>query len=82
MLLGPPVALLALAHSGVFETYSSDLIVFATWIGAWALGITALLSSGWTRRAIMWVGVAYTIAAVPIIPFLGLLAGCSTGDCL
>jgi hypothetical protein len=28
------------------------------------------------------VGIAYTILAVPLLPLLGLLAVCSTGNCL
>jgi hypothetical protein len=82
MLLAPPLVLLGLAHAGAFASDSSPLVIYLAWVGVWLIGMAALLSSGWNRRLLIWAGVAFTIAAIPIIPFLGLLAVCSTGDCI
>ncbi|HEX8534300.1 MAG TPA: hypothetical protein VF662_09040 [Allosphingosinicella sp.] len=81
MVLAPPLFLLVLAQMGAFAS-RSPMIGYASMLGVWAIGMAALLSSGWERRMLIWVGVAYTIVAAPIIPFLGLLAVCSTGDCI
>ena len=81
MVLAPPVLLLSLAHLGAFISHSA-LVGYSALVAAWLLGIAALATSRWPRRTKVWVGVAYTLAAIPLIPFLGLLAVCSTGDCI
>ena len=81
MILAPPLLLFALAHLSLFAA-RAPLVAYAALIAIWAIGIGAMLSSGWSRRVLVGVGVAYTLAAVPILPFLGLLAVCSTGDCI
>ena len=79
LLLAPPVLLLAVAH---LHVGSSD------WHWLTAVGILALIAlvaigtSGWAMRAQLIVGSIYLLIAIPALPFLALLAECSTGNCL
>jgi hypothetical protein len=84
MLLAPPLLLYALAQAGAFHSAAVDSAAagYALLAAAWATGITALLASGWPRDVQLKVGLAYTLAAIPVLPFLALLAVCTTGDCL
>jgi hypothetical protein len=80
MLLAPPLLLYALAQAGAFGHGAiADYALLAT---AWAAGMAALPASGWRRDVQLIVGLAYTLAAIPALPFLALLAVCTTGDCL
>jgi hypothetical protein len=80
MALLPPVLLVASAHAGALS--HSALASWGILVGAWAAAMAALATSGWSSRTGLLVGLAYTLAAIPLLPFLGLLAVCSTGDCL
>jgi hypothetical protein len=80
MLLGPPLLLYALAQAGAFgHSPAADYALMAI---PWAIGLAALITSGWPSPVRLWLGAAYTLAAMPALPFLALLAVCSTGDCL
>jgi hypothetical protein len=46
------------------------------------LGLVGIATSPWERRAKISFGVVYLGLAVAALPFLSLLAVCSTGDCL
>ena len=80
MALAPPFLFYGLAHLGAFFGPHSDLIGYSAWIVAWVTAMAALATSGWRRSGV--VGVAYTLVAIPLFPFLTLLAVCSTGHCL
>lgn len=79
MLLAPPLLLYALAQAGAFHSAVNGYALLAA---AWATGIAALPTSGWPRDAQLMVGLAYTLAAIPVLPLLALLAVCTTGDCI
>lgn len=81
MALAPPLLLFGVAHAGVVS-YLPVMTGYALFVLAWALGIAAVATSGWPPLVKAWVAVAYTLAAMPGMPFLGLLAVCSTGNCL
>jgi len=81
MALGPPVLLYIIAQLGLFAL-RSEVIGWGALVVAWGVGMAALATSGWRRGVMLGVGIAYTVVAVPVVPFLGLLAVCSTGDCL
>ena len=81
MLLGPPLALLMLAHTGLFPSRWGNAdyaILLALGVG----GISAMAWSRWPPIVMLLVGIAYTILAIPVLPILGLLAVCSTGNCI
>lgn len=79
MLLGPPVVLLLWAH-----------LIRPNWLGwDWPVMITAVLlglvgigTSPWRLEAKVTLLAAYLALSLVAVPFLGLLAVCSTGDCL
>jgi len=79
MLAAPPLLLLLWAHLLRPSWPSSDLIAV---IAAGLAGLAGLLSAPWPAKAKAAVGVAYTLLAIAALPFLGLLAVCSTGDCI
>jgi hypothetical protein len=54
MAVAPPLLLLGLAHIGAFMSHSA-LVAYVAMVAAWALGMTALVTSGWQRRAMVWV---------------------------
>lgn len=84
MFVAPPLLLYALAQAGALSD-PSDLgaaVAYALLAAIWAIGMAALLTSGWRRGVKLGAGVAYTLAAIPVLPFLALLAVCTTGDCL
>jgi hypothetical protein len=84
MLLAPPLLLYALAQAGAFSPSAnlSAVASYALLAPAWAAGMAALPTSGWRRQVQLIVGLAYTLVAIPALPFLALLAVCTTGDCL
>jgi hypothetical protein len=80
MLVTPPILFLlcALAFPGSMRSpwVTGTLIVL--------IGLTAaaaLTTSRWPLRARLGAGALYLLCAIPVIPFLGLIAACSYGDC-
>jgi hypothetical protein len=79
MLVGPPLLLLLWAH-----------LLRPTWQGlegiallaAGLMGLAGVVSAPWSNRVQAVVATAYILIALFALPFLGLLAVCSTGDCL
>jgi hypothetical protein len=80
MLLAPLLVLLGAAHLSLFS--SSAVVSYGVLVLAWAVGMAALVASSWPQRIKWGLGIAYTLIAVPLAPFLALLAVCSTGDCI
>ena len=84
MLLAPPLLLLGLAHLGAFSHKANlgpaaGLMMLA---GVWGVGMAALPASGWRLEVKIAAALAYTAAAVLFLPYLTLLAVCTTGDCI
>jgi hypothetical protein len=78
-LLGPPLVLIFWAHFvrlGPPETEWPALCI------AILVGLTGILAGPWRRRHKAIVGACYVVVAAVALPFLSLLAVCSTGDCL
>lgn len=79
LLLAPPITLLAMAHFAPREAGG-------LWIGGLILiavaALVAIRSSRWSLPIQLGVGVVYLLAAVPLLPWLALLAVCTTGDCI
>ena len=84
MLMAPPLMLYALAQAGALSHNSGlgEATGYALLASPWAVGMAALLTSGWRREVKLGVGLAYSLAAIPLLPVLALLAVCTTGDCL
>lgn len=80
MLAAPVLLLLAAAHTGLFS--NGTVVAYLVLIAAWAIGVVAIWSARWSRRVTIGVTVAFTVAAIPFLPFASLLAVCSTGDCI
>lgn len=70
----PPVALLALAH---LVRSDADAIWWIAAIAIATAAIAAIGTSGWSRPVQLIVGALYGLAAVPLLPLLGLLAACT-----
>lgn len=83
MLAFPPLVLLILAHAfpGSLQTDSGWLILLIL-IGSLVTGMVAIGASGWRMQVRIGVALGYALAAIPVLPFMALLAVCSTGDCL
>ena len=79
MLVAPPLVLLMWAHL-VRSAYSGwDWPVV---IVAGLIGLAGAATAPW-RGTLKWVvAVAYALLLVPALPLAGLIAVCSTGDCL
>lgn len=76
VLTAPVLLLLAAARTGLFS--SGAMVAYLVLIAAWAIGVVAI----WSRRVTIGLTVAYTVAAIPILPFGALLAVCTIGDCI
>jgi hypothetical protein len=79
MLVGPPMLLLLWAHLLRPAWHGSDWIAL---FAAGLLGLGGVVSAPWSNRVQAVVAIAYILTAVAVLPFLGLVAVCSTGDCL
>jgi hypothetical protein len=79
MLLAPPAVLLLWAHL-VRPTYSGwD---WPALILAGLLGLAGAATAPWQGMWKWSVTLVYGLSLLPALPFTGLLAVCSTGDCL
>jgi hypothetical protein len=79
MLLAPPVVLLFWAHL-VRPTYSGwD---WPACIAAGLVGLAGAATAPWQGLWKWGVAIVYGLLLLPALPFVGLLAVCSTGDCL
>jgi hypothetical protein len=79
LILAPPVTFLGLAH---FGPRNADWLWLVN-IGLLVLAaLVALRTSRWVLPVQLGVGLIYLLAAVPVLPFLALLAICTTGDCI
>ena len=79
MLAGPPLLLLLWAHLVRPVWAGSDL--FAMFV-AGLLGLAGLAGAPWTNQVKTGVAIAYILLGIVTVPFLALVAVCSTGDCL
>ncbi len=79
MLLAPPLVLLLWAH--FVRPVVSGLDVLAVLL-AGIMGLAGVATAPWSARVKGTVAVAYIGLAVAALPFMTLLAVCSTGDCL
>lgn len=80
MLTAPILLLLAAAHTGLFSI--GAVVAYLVLIAAWAIGVIAIWLGGWSHKVTISLTIAYTVAAIPVLPFVGLLAVCSAGDCI
>lgn len=79
MVVGPPVLLLLWAHALRPLWSGSDWLALVV---AALSGLAALATAPWTNRVKSSVALGYILMAIVTLPYLGLLAICSTGDCL
>jgi hypothetical protein len=77
MIALPLLILLLSAHTELLGEATAYPIMFT----AWLVGVASIALSGWSLIARLIVGVAYTVMAIFSLPFLTLLAECSTGNC-
>ena len=85
MTLGPVLVLLSYMH-----IYSS--LIGPPWRAGWltvvmmgfavVTGLVAIAASGWSRSTKIGVATGYAAVAIPVAPFLALVAQCTTGDCI
>lgn len=78
VLVVPPAVLLASAHTGLMTEATAYPIMFAAWLAA----LAGIAFSGWPLVARLILGIAYSVLAIPALPFLTLMAVCTTGNCL
>ena len=79
MLLAPPLVLFLWAH--LIRPTASDLDLLAVF-SAGIIGLAGAATAPWPAKIKAAVAVAYIGLAVGALPFVTLLAVCSTGDCL
>jgi len=79
MLLAPPLVLLLWAH--LIRPAASGLDLLAVF-SAGIVGLAGATTAPWSAKVKALVAVAYIGLAVVALPFMTLLAVCSTGDCL
>jgi hypothetical protein len=79
MLAGPPLLLLLWAQLIRPMWQSSEWIAL---LAAGLSGLAGVVSTPWSNRVQAIVAVAYILVAVVALPFLLLVAVCSTGDCV
>jgi hypothetical protein len=79
MLVAPPIVLVLWAHLIRPEWPGLD---WPATILAGLLGLVGVATSPWRTDVKAAVGAVYIALALVVLPFLGLLAVCSTGDCL
>lgn len=79
MLLAPPLVLLLWAH--LIHPIVSNLDLLAVF-SAGIIGLAGAATAPWSAKVKTTVVVAYIVLAVATLPFMTLLAVCSTGDCL
>lgn len=82
MLLIPPLILYPLAQAHILLSGSPGWWIATVLILIWAIGIAALLASGWRRSVIALVGLAYSVISLFALPVLALSASCVVGPCL
>lgn len=79
MILGPPLILFCWAHFIRPVMSGLDLFVYVL---AGIVGLAGAASAPWSIKAKGAVAVLYICIFVATLPFIGLLAVCSTGDCI
>jgi len=79
MFLVPPALLLAAAH---FTDLLSGPAWYVSLIIIWLLGMAAVALSRWSPATRVFASLAYTAATLFALPFLALIAVCTTGDCV
>ncbi len=78
MFMAPLLILLGAAHTDLLGEATAYPVMFAAWI----MGLAGVVISGWPIEARLIVGLIYTVLAFAALPFLTLLAVCTTGNCL
>lgn len=79
MILGPPLILFCWAH--LIRPVISGMDWFA-FVLAGFVGLAGAASGPWSIKVKGVVAVLYMCLFVATLPFIGLLAVCSTGDCI
>jgi hypothetical protein len=79
MALAPPLLIYLLAYAGLLLSNSPQARALMIRAAVWAVGIAALLTSGWRAERIFWVGWGYTVISAILLPFIRLFASCSVG---
>jgi hypothetical protein len=79
MIAAPIVILLLWAHLARSSWPNSDWPVL---IIAAVVGLAGVVSLPWREEVKAITGVVYVLLACPALPYVGLLAVCSTDDCL
>lgn len=79
MFVAPPALLFLAAHfTGLLQGASAYAVLFV----AGLTGVIAICFSNWSRVTRLAVVAGYIALAIATLPFLTLLAVCSTGNCL
>lgn len=78
MLPAPLLALLFWAHVVGSSTWGWE---WAAIIVAGLIGLIGAVTAPWHGRW-KWIAIVYGLLLIPTLPFAGLLAVCSTGNCL
>jgi len=81
MLLMPPLVLVAWAHA-LPGSMGSEWVALPLLIALIVAGLVAVATSRWPPSVKAVVAIVYALAAIPLLPFMTLVAVCSTGDCL
>ena len=79
ILAAPPVWLLLWAHLVRPHFSDSDILALAV---AGLLGLAGVATAPWRDGVRLVVAIVYVLLAFVALPFIGLLAVCTTGDCL
>ena len=79
MFAGPPLVLLLWAHLLRPVVPHSDWFALPA---AGLFGLAGVATAPWSDSVKTAVAVAYIVLGVLALPFVGLLAVCSTGDCI
>jgi hypothetical protein len=82
MVLAPPLLIYPLAQARILLTNAPETRIWGVLITVWAVGMAALLKSGWRNTIIAGVGAIYTLVALLLLPLLALSASCMVGPCL
>jgi hypothetical protein len=77
--VGPPLVLFTWAHL-LHQNFPGSS--WAGFFAAGVIGLAGVASAPWSNTMKIFVATAYIGLGVVILPFLTLLAVCSTGDCL
>ena len=81
MAVVPVVALFVAAYAGLLSPHRGG-VGYAPLLLAGAAGMVPLPWSGWDRSIMVIAAITYAGLVLIALPYVGLLAVCSTGDCI